>query len=60
MGTEVLVVPEENVAEVVYVIRKGLNAIAIEEKSCPVSPELTIAVSLETKIQLTKWCENHE
>lgn len=45
MASEVLAVPEENLAEVIKVIRAGLR---------------TTTVSNETHEQLTNWCDAEE
>jgi len=41
MATEILAVPEENLSEVIAVIRAGLK---------------TVDVSSETRKQLVRWC----
>jgi hypothetical protein len=47
MAREILSIPEENLADVVLVIRRGLNRIYG-------------LISNETLEQLTKWCEETE
>lgn len=45
MASEILAVPEDNLAEVIAVIRAGLK---------------TTKVTPETREQLTKWCDEEE
>lgn len=47
MGTELLAVPEERLAEVILVIRMGLG-------------EDPTGVSDETRAMLDKWCDEHD
>jgi hypothetical protein len=47
MATEVLVVPEDNLREVIRIIRAGLKATSKER-----------GISKETRRQLTKWCND--
>lgn len=45
MATEILAVPEDNLVEVIAVIRSGL---------------LTVQVSPDTREALTRWCDEEE
>jgi hypothetical protein len=47
MGTESLAIPEENLKEVIMIIRRGL-AQKIDD------------VSIEVQNQLNKWCDEYE
>lgn len=52
MAKEVLAIPEENLEEVVRVIRTGLE--------CVGSSHYLPQISDETRVQLTKWCDDEE
>ena len=57
MGTEVLVIPEENVMEAVHIIERGLEAVKAEEESQETGlTTMFVAISQETKEQLKRWC----
>jgi hypothetical protein len=53
MANEILSVPEENLAEVIIIIRKGMYAVKKDK-------ELSMVIKKNTLKQLTKWCDEEE
>ncbi len=49
MTKEVLAIPEENLEEVIMIIRAGLNTLKASER-----------ISKDTETNLEKWCKEEE